>query len=180
MAIQSCKKPPLPVVQEDTTGGSGSGSGSGGGGEEEEEELPSEYVGTWSYTNIDLTNGTLSTQGQEVGTFTGKGSSITGEVVIKENPNTYSTDLTFTADVAASIFGQVQNQEIPVDKQTSSGTWTESNGEITLTDNSGQNIGILSSTSSKIVFTGNFTEDVAITQQFVLEANSDVEFTITK
>ena len=47
-------------------------------------------------------------------------------------------------------------------------------------DDNGNKIGILSSSPSKIVFTGNFNNEVPLTPQFVLDANSDVEFTITK
>jgi len=158
----------------------GNSGDSGSGGNEEEEEEPSAFVGTWDYTEIELKNGVLSTQGQEVGSFSGNGISIVGEVIIMENPNTYSTELSFTANVDAQIFGQTQNQQLPVDRQVSSGTWTESNGEITLTDDNGQDLGIISSSSSRIVFTGNFDNEIPITQQFVLDANSDVEFTITK
>ncbi|MFT4876986.1 MAG: hypothetical protein ACI9AU_000043 [Bacteroidia bacterium] len=168
----SCRKPQVPVIDEDIN----RGSGNGGGGE----ELTSDYVGTWDYTNIDLKNGTLESMGQDFGTFTGKGIGLDGIVVITENPNIYTTEITFTADVDVVVFGQEQNQQIPVDKQTSSGTWTEDNGEITLTDDNGNKIGILSSSPSKIVFTGNFNNEVPLTPQFVLDANSDLEFTITK
>jgi len=176
----SCRKPQVPVIEEDTNSGSGNGNGNGGGGEGEGEELTSDYVGTWDYTNIDLKNGTLESMGQDFGTFTGEGTDLDGMVVITENPNIYTTEITFTADVDVDIFGQEQNQQIPVDKQTSSGTWTEDNGEITLTDDNGNKIGILSSSPSKIVFTGNFNNEVPLTPQFVLDANSDVEFTIAK
>jgi len=176
----SCRKPQVPVIEEDTNSGSGNGNGNGGEGEGEGEELTSDYVGTWDYTNIDLKNGTLESMGQDFGTFTGEGTDLDGMVVITENPNIYTTEITFTADVDVDIFGQEQNQQIPVDKQTSSGTWTEDNGEITLTDDNGNKIGILSSSPSKIVFTGNFNNEVPLTPQFVLDANSDVEFTIAK
>lgn len=176
IGVYSCRKPQVPVIEEDTNGGSGGGNAGGGGGE----ELTSEYVGTWDYTNIDLKNGTLESMGQDFGTFTGKGSDLDGVVVITENPNVYTTEITFTADVDVVVFGQEQNQELPVDKQTSSGTWTEDNGEITLTDDNGNEIGILSSSPSKIIFTGNFNSEVPVAAQFVLDANSDVEFTITK
>ena len=170
----SCRKPQVPVIEEDTNSGSGNGNGGGG------EELISDYVGTWDYTNIDLKNGTLESMGQDFGTFTGKGTDLEGMLVITENPNIYNTEITFTADVDVVVFGQEQNQQIPVDKQISRGTWSEDNGEITLTDDNGNKIGILSSSPSKIVFTGNFNNEVPITPQFVLDANSDLEFTITK
>jgi hypothetical protein len=172
----SCRKPQIPVIEENANGGSGSGNAGGGGGE----VLLSEYIGTWDYTNIDLKNGTLESMGQDFGTFTGKGIGLDGMVVITENPNIYTTEIAFTADVDVVVFGQKQNQQIPVDKQTSSGTWTEDNGEITLTDDNGNKVGILSSSSSKIIFTGNFNSEVPVTDQFVLDANSDVEFTISK
>ncbi len=165
---ESCQKPPVPIIipagnTTDTTGG---------GGQEEE---VSPYVGSWSYDKIELTNGVLEIMGNEIGTFEGAGSDITGEVLITENPNKYTTILSFTADI--SVFGQAQS--LPVDKQTSGGTWTESNGEITLVDDSGKNIAVVSSTSSMIVFTGEFTE--TIDAQFgSIDATSDVVFTIVK
>jgi hypothetical protein len=95
--------------------------------------------------------------------------------VITEKPNKYTTSLAFTADIM--VFGQ--EQSLPVDEQRSEGTWTEANGEITLIDESGKDIAILSSTSSKIVFTGEFTEQ--IDAQFgSIDATSDVVFTISK
>lgn len=170
IATQSCKKPPLPVVEEEPTNTGGDGSGG-----EEEEEKPSEYVGSWDYTKVDLTNGILEIMGNEIGTFEGSGSNLVGEVAITEKPNRYSTSLSFTANI--QVFGQAQS--LPVDKQTSSGTWTEANGEITLVDDSGQSIAILSSTSSKIVFTGKFTEEIAAPFGSI-DATSDVVFTIEK
>ena len=141
---QSCKKPPLPVIQDtdvttDTTGNGGNGG----------ETQVSPYVGTWSYTKIELKNGILSFMGSESGTFTGTGINIVGEVVISENPNVFSTELEFTADVDAEIFGQTQNQKLPVDKTTSTGTWVESHGEITLTEDGGKKLGVISSTSTE-------------------------------
>ncbi len=176
VAMDSCKKPPLPIITDtdSTGGGSGSGGGSGGGNE------TSEYVGTWNYTNIDLKNGTLSFQGNDVGNFEGKGVNVSGTIVISDNPNTYSTSVSFTADVDATFFGQTQNQQIPVVPTTSTGTWTESDGEITLNDDSGKPISVISSSSSKIIFTGNFSEQLALGQGIGVDANSDVEFTVSK
>ncbi len=176
-AIFSCQRPPLPIAQEkinntdttDTTGNGGTG-----------EQQPNAYVGTWNYTEIELKNGKLKSNGQDFGTFTGVGTKIVGQVVISEKPNTYTTELQFTADVSAVVFGQTRDEEVPVDKTTSSGTWTETGGVITLTDDSGTDLGILSSTSSKIVFTGNFSEKIPLNQVFVLDANGDAEFTIEK
>ncbi len=170
VAISSCKKPPVPVIEDvDNSGG-----GSGGGNE------PSAYVGTWEYSKIVLTNGVLNLMGNDVGTFTGTGSSIVGEVVISENPNVYSTEIAFNADVDAVIFGQTQPQQIPVEKTTSTGTWTESGGNISLKDDSGKSIAIISSTSSKIVFSGNFANQLELGPGFAIDATSDVEFTIEK
>ena len=54
--VHSCKKPPLPIIEEgksttDTTGNNGGGNG---GGVE-----VSPFIGEWDYTKIDLTNGVL-------------------------------------------------------------------------------------------------------------------------
>ena len=174
IATQSCKKPPLPVMEEETT--TGGGTGSGGGIEEVE---ASEFVGTWDYTNVDLTNGSLEIMGNEIGTFTGTGSNLVGQVIIVENPNTYKTSLSFTADIAADFAGQQQEQQSEVPTQTSSGTWVESNGEITLTDDNGQEIAIVSSSSTEIVFSGEFSTQIP-SDFFTLDATSDVVFTIEK
>lgn len=165
---ESCQKPPVPVKVEspvDTTD-------STGGGEEEE---VSPFVGTWDYDKIELTNGVLEIMGNEIGTFEGSGSDIDGEVIISEKPNRYTTSLSFTANI--TVFGQ--DQSLPVERQTSSGTWTEADGEITLRDDNGNNIAVLSSSSSEIVFSGEFTE--TIDAQFgSIDATSDVVFTIVK
>jgi|TARA_B100001059_G_scaffold139517_1_gene139691 hypothetical protein len=178
--VQSCKKPPLPVIVEnqnssDTLGNSGGNSGNNG-----EDVEVSPFLGDWDYTKIDLTNGTLSFMAQEAGTFTGKGIDINGSVSFSENPNRYTTDLDFTADVAIVAGGQQQNQEIPVDRVQTQGTWTEDNGRISLVDDDGTKIQVVSNTNTQIVFSGNFTEKVEINQFITLDANSDVIFTIEK
>lgn len=165
--ISSCKKPLLPVIEEKS-------DNSGGGNE------PNPYVGTWDYSKIELSNGVLVLMGNEVGTFKGSGSSIVGEVIISEDPNIYSTEIAFNADVNATIFGQTQPQQIPVEKTTSTGTWTESGGKISLTDDNGKAIAVISSTSSKIVFSGNFANQLELGPGFAIDATSDVEFTIVK
>lgn len=168
-----CKKPPLPVP-DPTTDGSGSG---GGGGNTEE---PSPYVGSWDYDEIVFTDGVLSFQGNNVGTFVGEGINIKGTFTVSEDPNVWESSVDFTASIDATFFGQTQNQEAPIDKQLNSGTWTESNGEISLVDDVTGNVTVISSTSSKIIFTDNFTETITIGQGFEVDANSDVEFTLVK
>ena len=153
-----------PIIQNDS-------SGNGGGGEVE----VSPYVGSWDYTKIDLTNGTLQLMGNDLGEFTGSGKDIKGELTISENPNVYSTNVAFTAGI--TVFGT--ERDIEVEKRSSTGTWTENAGEISLKDDNGNQVGVISSTSSKIVFTGNFTESIDI-QFGSIDANSDVEFTVEK
>lgn len=176
--IYSCKKPPLPIIEEgentSETTGTHSGGNNGGGVE------VSPFVGDWDYTQIDLTNGVLSFRGQQAGTFSGKGSKITGKVTFSENPNRYTTDLSFTADVTAEFTGQQLEQEIPVERVQTQGTWSESDGKISLVDDNGNNVQIISNTNTQIVFSGNFTEQVEISQFVTLDANSDVIFTIEK
>ena len=171
---QSCKKPPLPIIDDTTKDTTGTGGGTGGG-----EVKVSPYVGTWNYTKIDLKNGILNVMGNDVGTFTGKGTDIVGKVVITEKPNRYSTGVAFTANIDAVLGGQSQAQTAPVNKQTSAGTWVETNGKITLTDDGGKPIAVLSSTSSEIIFSGSFTTQIPV-QFFTIDATSDVEFTINK
>lgn len=170
-----CKKPPLPIPVEENDSGSGSGSGSGGN-----EVLPSEYVGKWDYDEIEFKNGVLQFQGNDVGTFVGEGTNIKGSLEISENPNVWTSSVEFTASLDATFFGQTQAQEAPVDEVVTSGTWEESGTEITMTTDAGDDVMILSSTSSKIVFTDNFTEEISVGQGFAVDANSDVEFTLTK
>lgn len=171
----SCNKPPLPVLQNETDTTTNGGGGGGGN-----EEKPSAFVGTWSYSKVEMQNGTLGFMGNAVGTFVGSGSDIVGQVVITEKPNKYTTSLAFTANIDVSVFGQQQQQSIPVDQTTSTGTWTESNGKITLTDDNGNKVDVISSNSSQIIFTGNFTQNIAAGPGLALEANSDVVFTIEK
>ena len=165
---QSCKKPPLPIIDNTVTDTNGTG-----------EVIASPYIGTWNYTNIDLKNGILNVSGSDVGTFTGKGTDIVGKVVITEKPNRYTTEVAFTANIDAVFGGQSQAQTAPVNKQTSAGTWVETNGKITLTDDTGKSIAVLSSTSSRIIFSGSFTTQIPV-QFFTIDATSDVEFTINK
>lgn len=163
--LSACLKPELP--QEKDTGGS-------------DGQTTSAYVGEWDYTSIVLTNGTLSAQGQNLGTFDGDGVDIVGKVVITQDPNIYTTTLEFTADIEATVFGQTFPQQIPVEQRTSSGTWSEVNGNIKLVDDNGNDVEVISSSSSSIQFRGNFTESVTVGGQFSMDANSDVIFTIQK
>jgi hypothetical protein len=172
MVSESCKKPQIPIKKD----GKENKDNSGG----KEEDKPSAYVGTWDYTKIILSNGTLGFMGQNLGTFDGVGTKIVGEVVITEEPNVYTTEVEFTATVETTIGGQTQTQDIPVEKKTSSGTWTESNGNISLKDDNGNTVSIISSNSSKIEFEGNFSENIILGQGFEIDANSDVTFTIEK
>ena len=167
VGINGCKKPPLPIIEEEPANGGDSNE-------------PSPFVGTWQYSNIDLSDGELKVMGNTVGSFEGKGSAINGKVVLTENPNEYTTELAFTADIIATFFGQSQPQQIPVDKRTSSGTWTEENGTITLNDENGNEITVLSSSKSQIVFTGDFTEQLSLGGGFNVDALANVEFTIRK
>ena len=167
----SCNKPPLPVLQEET----GTNTGGGGTG-----TTVSPFVGTWNYTKVEMQNGTLSFMGNAVGTFVGAGSDIVGQVILTEKPNRYTTQLAFTANIDVTVFGQQQKQSLPVDQTSNSGTWTEANGKITLTDDKGSAIDVISSNSNQIIFTGNFTQSIAAGQGLTLNANSDVVFTITK
>ncbi len=172
--LHSCKKPPLPLMEVEINTGEGNNSGGGTG-----EAVVSEFVGKWDYTKVDLTNGILGIMGNDIGTFTGTGSKLVGEGVITENPNIYMTSLSFTANIDADLGGQQQEQQSDVSTQESSGTWTESNGEITLTDDEGKDIAIVSSSSSQIIFSGEFSTQIP-TQFFTLDATSDVVFTIEK
>ncbi len=159
-----CKKPPVPSIDKSTTNTT-----------EEEEEIISPYVGDWSYSSISLTNGTLSIMGQDLGTFTGEGADIVGGVTITQNPNKYTTSVSFTANI--NVLGA--EQQLPVDTRTSSGTWTESGGKISLKDDSGQSITVISSTNSEIVFSGAFKESIDAPFGSI-DATSDVVFTIVK
>ena len=60
IVTHSCKKPPLPVMEEEMNTGEGNGSGGGTGTGEVE---VSEFVGKWDYTKVDLTNGILEIDG---------------------------------------------------------------------------------------------------------------------
>ena len=164
LATQSCNNPPLPADKKTDT-------------PLEDEVNP--YVGTWEYTNVEFANGVLEIMGNEVGSFTGEGSSLVGEVVLTEDPNRYTTSLSFTAEIDADFAGQQQEQSTPVPTQTSSGTWSQSNGQLTLIDDNGEMLEIISSTTSRIVFTGEFFTQIPA-QFFTIDASSDLIFTIEK
>ncbi len=157
-----CNKPEVPTNEEkdDNT---------------EEENKVSEYVGTWNYTSILLKNGQLLFMGNEVGTFTGEGKEIEGTIEMTENPNVYTTTVEFVAEI--SVF--MNQQEIPVEPRTTSGTWEEVDGKLVLTQDDGTVINVLFSSPDEIVFEGNFTEQITI-QLGTIDAKSDLEFTVAK
>lgn len=135
----------------------------------------SKYEGTWNYTKIDLENGKLVLGGNTVGSFTGKGKDIKGTVIMSENPNLYTTSVEFTAEI--TVLGQTR--DVPVDTRTSSGTWEEVNGELILTDDNGNNVDVISSSESQIVFKGDFKEEIVLPLGAV-DAEATLEFTVEK
>lgn len=139
-----------------------------------EQEL-SPYVGFWSYSDIDMQNGTLELDGSPVGSFTGKGKDIVGRIAIAQNPNIYTTTVAFTAEI--SVFGQTQ--DLPVEERTSTGTWEEVDGKLKLIDDAGNDVNVVSSSESEIVFEGDFTEEITLPAGAV-EANATVIFTVEK
>ena len=161
VALGACNEPPVPSD------------------DKKQEEQPSPYAGTWSYTKIELDNGTLMYGQTPFGTFSGVGENIIGTVEIKENPDSFTTEVQFTAKLDINVQQQNIQQQIPVDKTSSSGTWEEKNGEIVIKPSDGSTIEIISSTENKIVYKGNFDQQVTF-GQFTLDANSDVTFTIEK
>ena len=161
--LAACQRPELPR-DKDTGGESG----------------PSPYVGEWTYSSIALSNGVLKLGEQNFGSFEGEGKDIVGKVVISENPNVYSTDIAFTAAIQMTVFGQTVPSEVPVEKRTSTGTWKEVNGKLELYDDNGNTVNVLSSSGSRIQFSGNFAEEVSIPAGFSLQATSDVVFTLVK
>ena len=168
ISLHACKKPPVPKPKDfETKDGDG-----------KDQESP--YVGTWNYTKVVMSNGTLGLQGQSFGTFVGTGKDIKGSVTVTQNPNRFTAELEYTAALTLTVFGQEQDRDMPVEKRTITGDWTESNGEISLIADDGSDITILSSSSSKVVFKGTFEETISLSQQFSLEAISDVEITIEK
>ncbi len=166
ISVASCKKPPIPIKEDiDNNGGSQKGS---------------DYVGTWDYTKIVMSNGDLSVQGQSLGSFEGTGKDIKGSVIVTENPNRFTAELEYTAALTLSVFGQSIPRDIPVEKRVISGDWTEVNGQIVLDPDDGSQIEVLSSSANRVVFSGVFTEKIALGQQFNFDAVSDVAITIEK
>lgn len=165
IAISACKKPPVPETNKDNT--------------ENEDNTPSPYVGTWTYDKIDMQNGSLETQGQSFGTFNGSGKDMVGSVVVSEDPDVFTAELEYTAALNITIFGQTQQSDFPVEKRTVTGTWEEVNGKLVLTADDNTPLNVISSTENKIIFTGEFSEQVTF-GQFNLDALSDVEFTVVK
>lgn len=165
LTVSACKKPPVPESNQDNT--------------ENEDNKPSPYIGSWSYSNIDMENGTLKTQGQSFGTFTGSGKDMVGSIEVSEDPNVFTAELEYTAALNITIFGQTQQSDFPVEKRTVTGTWEEVNGKLVLTADDNTPLNVISSSENEIIFTGEFSEQVSF-GQFNLDALSDVEFTVIK
>jgi hypothetical protein len=165
--LSACLKPPVPQPKDDANNGNNN------------EELESVFPGTWTYHKIIMTNGTLKGAQQELGTFNGIGKDIKGSFEISEDPNTFTTTLEYTAAVNMTIFGQTQQTDMPVQERTVTGTWTESNGELSLKADDGSTVDVKSSSASQIVFSGTFLEQMTL-GQFSVDAEADVEFTLVK
>ena len=160
--LTACYKPPVPQPDPDNNSNTGS----------------SVYPGEWSYSTIEMENGTLTTAQQQLGTFTGTGKDIKGNFSIKAD-HTFKAVLSYTAAVEANVFGQTVPQEIPVEERTIEGSWSESAGKISFSPNDGTKTTVFSSSATQIVFGGNFEQQMTM-GQFSVDATADVQITIVK
>jgi hypothetical protein len=162
LILAACNKPPVPENKND-----------------DKEAEPSPYAGSWAYTDITMSNGTLMFGSSQVGTFTGTGQNISGSFEIREKPDSFQSEVSFTAVLQVNINQQNLQQNMEIPKNSLKGTWSVQNDKISFHPSDGSQIEVISSTENKIVMKGNFTQEVQV-GQYTLDAKSDVQFTIEK
>lgn len=164
--LASCLMPPVPTPKDnDNNGGN--------------QNQPSIYAGEWTYTNVAFDNGSLESQGQAFGTFTGEGLELKGGLTITENPNRFTSTLAYTAQITFTIFGFQQSIPIPMEETKIEGSWTEQNGKIVFNADDGTEMPVVISNASTIQFTGAFEELINV-GQFGLSATADLTYTLEK
>ncbi len=140
---------------------------------DDEAPLPTSegMLGTWSVTAISYKGSTTTTvSGVSIkADFTGTGKDMDLTTTFSENPNTVTSEGSYTIVLTTTMLGQTTTEEYPFDEAVIDGTWTLEGRTLTITN-------------------GAITQDATITRQTstvlevkikLEETESDPNFTVT-
>jgi hypothetical protein len=108
---------------------------------EDDEPMPTSQamVGSWAITSVDYKGSTTTTaQGMSLkADFSGTGKNMTLASTFAANPNTVTTQGSYTIVLKTTMAGQTETEEYTVDEIFSDGTWTLDGRTLTITDING-------------------------------------------
>ncbi len=111
-------------------------------------------VGTWTVTGIDYKGSTTTTISgiTAKADFTGTGKDMDLTTTFTSNPNTVTSEGTYTIVLKTTVAGQTTTDEFPFDEVLTDGTWTLNGKILSITNPSGtQDATIVKQTSTTLV-----------------------------
>lgn len=141
-------------------------------------------VGSWEITGI-TQDGTLATEVEGVpikADFSAYGENIEADIVIDDNPNSFSSSGSFVNVITVKILLQSVTRKTPIQLNDflKQGTWVNNGGVISLSQNNAtQEIKVIESTSTTLTLEMEIEFDVD-TQDFSGTADTTMEITLEK
>jgi hypothetical protein len=145
---------------------------------EDEDPIPTSegMVGDWAIVALDY-KGTTTTTAQGVSVkvdFTGTGKDMDLITTFNSNPNTVTSEGSYTIVLKTTYMGQTTTEEYETDETITDGTWTLNGKTLTVTSDFGpQTATILEQTSTTLKFKAEVSEnetDQGITVSTKIEA----------
>lgn len=139
-------------------------------------------VGKWKITALDYKGSTTTTaQGASAkADFTGKGKNMNLITTFTTNPNTVTSEGTFTVELTTNYMGQTVTEEYDMDETVPSGTWSLNGNILTVTNSTGsQTATIVEQTATTLKLKSEVNESQT-DQGITITAKLDVTYTFTK
>jgi hypothetical protein len=122
-------------------------------------------VGKWSISSLDYHGKTTTTvQGTTLASnFTGTGKDMNLTTTFTKNPNTVTSEGSYTIVLTTTTLGQTDTQEISLNEIVTSGTWELKGSTITVTGSNGpQDATILEQTDSTLKLKIEVSQSVTV------------------
>ncbi len=151
---------------------------------EDEDAKPTNegMVGAWAITALDY-KGTTTTTTQGVSIkadFTGTGKDMDLITTFNSNPNTVSSEGSYTIVLTITSMGQSTTDEYETDETVTDGNWTLSGNTLTVTSDFGpQNATILEQTSTTLKLKAEVSENLS-EQGVTVSTKIEAIYTFTK
>ena len=151
---------------------------------EDEDPIPTSegMVGNWAITALDY-KGTTTTTAQGISIkadFTGTGKDMDLITTFTTNPNTVTSEGSYTIVLKTTYAGQSTTEEYEVDETVTDGTWTLSGKNLTVTGDFGpQTATILEQTSTTLKLKAEVSENES-DQGITVSTKIEAIYTFTK